>query len=139
MPTARRVFLSPDGRLRSGWRVAALLAAFGLATLALAVAVGVAVGVYMALSGKTGAPRLPLAGSRWLALGADLVLLPVLMGLVWVFRRFLDRRSYRSLGFWADRRLLPDLGAGLVLGAAMMALVAGAVLEIGRASCRERV
>jgi membrane protease YdiL (CAAX protease family) len=97
------IFMSADERrLRAGWRLllhAALLLAIMLILL-------------IALLFWT---RLP---------SSDLLMALIAITLAtWIARRFLDRRSFPSLGFRFDRHTLPDLGLGMVLPALMMGLI----------------
>jgi len=68
---------------------------------------------------------------------ANFLSLPFVCGLAWCFRRFLDRRSWRSLGFEAGPAPGREVGAGVFLGVAVIALtvlplfLAGKVEEVG--------
>jgi uncharacterized protein len=122
-------FLSDDRRLRSGWRVGIYLAA------ALIVMVAVMLPfilVYvLTASGAKAAALFGAATSAELNLAAGSAMLPCVMLLTWTFRRFLDRRSWRSLGFWWDRAAPRDLGLGFVVGVAIVAAAAGLLLATG--------
>jgi len=115
-------FLSADGRLRVVWRVTLLLAGM-LLVLNLAFGVLVAV-VALCLRYEPEGPSDLLAFLShnlpdW-PLVVDVVALPLLVLLVWCFRRFLDRRSWRSLGFGSGPAPLREAGVGLALGAGVM-------------------
>jgi len=116
-------FLAPDRRLRVPWRVTLLLAGTVLAYVA---ASGIVVVTAVCLGYEPGGPsnladslfhRLPY----WPLL-VHVVALPPLILLVWCFRRYLDRRSWRSLGFEAGPPALREAGVGLVLGSAAILL-----------------
>ena len=117
-------FVSADGRLRVVWRVTLLLAGM-LLVLALASGVLMAVvGLHLRYEPEGPADldaslfrRLPY----W-PLVVDVVALPFLVLLVWCFRRFLDRRSWRSLGFGPGPAPLCEAGVGLALGGAAILL-----------------
>ena len=50
---------------------------------------------------------------------------------IYLARRFLDRRSFASLGFKLDRRVLPDLLAGIAITFVMMGLISLAMTLLG--------
>ena len=53
---------------------------------------------------------------------ANVAAVPGVCVLVWCFRRFLDRRDWRGLGFALGPRLWREVGLGLVLGALVILL-----------------
>ena len=128
-----RIFIGLDGRLRSGWRVAGFLVAFLAVQLGVGIAALVAITAVIALGGGRlslgEVTRLGESSTAQLVCG--LAMLPLLLLVVWPFRRFLDRRSYRSLGFWVDGRTAPDALAGLAAGAALVLGTAGVALVWG--------
>ena len=94
------------------WRIARFMLLWGLL---------MAPGVLLLNSGaeEKGAPIAPATRMILEALGAAAVLLAA-----WITVRYVDRRSFSSLGF-ACGRIGRDLIAGLVLGAMMILLALG--------------
>ncbi len=104
-------WLIKDGRLRSGWRVALYLVASRLADVVAAIVIGVAIAITIAqplaqegLSPADIVARISgmfsnLLDYPLLALGSEATRLVLILALVWVFRRFIDKRSFQSLGF----------------------------------------
>jgi hypothetical protein len=119
---ARRIFVSPDRRLRSGWR----LLLHALLTFALlipfSIPVVLAVGVMMALG--------LAAGPLEILLEAVPTFLSFLAA-TFLARRLLDRRSFTSLGLRIHRRAWLDVGAGILIAAGMMAAILGVELAFG--------
>lgn len=102
-PFLARIFLSPDEkRLRAGWRI--LLHT----VLLLAITIILMIPLLFWY-------RLPRSDLLIALVGITLA--------TWIARRFVDRRSFTSLGFRFDRHTLPDLGLGIVLPALMMGLI----------------
>jgi membrane protease YdiL (CAAX protease family) len=94
-----RIFLSPEEpRLRAGWRLL-------IQTILL---VGLLMGVVIAAS-LLGIPQESL-NSAW---GNTLILFIAFTGSVYIARRWLDRRSFASLGLQLDKYMLRDLLAGV--------------------------
>jgi len=109
-----RLFLSPsERRLRAFWR----LAIQTFLMLGLMFCVGVALmAPYLILTGFEPAD-LP-----FLALSEVVELAAITVSIVLV-RRFVDRRSFASLGFRLDRRAASDLAAGLGIAFTLMGLI----------------
>lgn len=112
----RRIFLSPDqGRLRAGWRL--LIHGFLLAaiTVALVLPLGAlqVVGILQPLD---------LSGPDFLIFASVLQAVGIVLA-TWIARRWLDRRSFTSLGLQHNRRALPDLLFGIGLGGLLMGLI----------------
>jgi membrane protease YdiL (CAAX protease family) len=115
----RRIFFSPDERrLRSGWRVVlhALMAiVFVFVFSALISVVVFATGLQNAVGGD------PVAASQ-----SPLFVLAPLAGITlatWIARRWLDHRSFRSLGFDLDAHAWRDLLFGAVMPGVLFALI----------------
>ena len=104
-----RVILSSDEpRLRAGWRLI-------LQTLMMAVLfVGIIMLPYNLLAPPTGSD---------FDLVVQVTLLVVFTFTIYLARRFLDRRSFRSLGLTMNRHALFDLCAGLSITFIMMGLI----------------
>lgn len=106
----KNVFISPkENRLRAGWRLALQ---FGIQVL-----FGLLFGISL--------PLLP-AIQNLLPNGLILFLFIELLSItisVYLARRFLDRRSFISLGLKVDLRAARDLVAGLMITALMMGLI----------------
>lgn len=100
-----------DGRLRSGWRVVLYVVSARLIEIGFALAVGIAVAALLALtlSSQGISPaeltrRLRdllanLTGITPLGLGFRVLDTALVLAIIWLFRRFIDKRSFISLGF----------------------------------------
>lgn len=108
-----RIFLSQQElRLRAGWR----LAIQTLLMLVLLVGLSIPVTlVTMTLLPDTGAALYTL-----LNMLAELIAFSLS---IFLARRFLDRRSFASLGLKLDRRVFPDLLTGIAITFIMMGLI----------------
>ncbi len=115
-PLWKVIFLSPDEpRLRAGWRLL-------LQTLLL-IFFMFCVGIPFALLALGGLP-FDTAADDWLMF-ANQVAETFAVGVsVFLARRFLDRRSFVSLGLHFDLRALLDLVAGILITFVMMGLIA---------------
>lgn len=111
----KAIFVSPeDGRLRAGWRILAFIA--GLMALNAAMFLGV-----RAINGS---------------LPKDSILPFLIFGFVatvsvYVARRFLDKRSFRSLGLRLDRFAIADVIGGVLISALVMAIMFFMLLAAG--------
>ena len=117
----KRLFLPPqEPHLRAGWRLA-------IQTI-----------LMLVLLGGLAIPVVLLALMlHWNSAGALFTSLNLLVELIaftlsiYLARRFLDRRSFASLGFKLDRRVLPDLLAGIAITFVMMGLISLAMTLLG--------
>lgn len=120
-PLLHRAFISPDEpRLRAGWRLAVHALLTALAGLALSV-----------LAALAGAGRIVGAGTPWELAYASLPVALAVTAASWVARRYVDHRSFSSLGLTISARAWRDLGLGLLLGAGMVGLVFAALAALG--------
>lgn len=110
-PLFIRIFLSPEEkRLRAGWRLSLHTFLLGL--------VG---SIFLIIS-------LFIPGAFW-GENTDTDLLALIIELVsilvatWLARRFIDRRSFRSLGLNISRQSWIDLGIGFFIPALLMGLI----------------
>ncbi len=114
-----RVFLSPDERrLRAGWRL--------LLQAVLLIVLTVVIGLAALLVASATAPGGPgVSGISGSATGVLLTLLQLLAitGSVYLARRLLDHRSFRSLGLGLNRRAYLDLAFGIVVAGFLMGLI----------------
>jgi len=119
-----------DRRLRSAWRVGLYLVCYLIGLLIVQTPLVILYVGYLALrKGGTGGDllaalqpdRLPI----WFYLVLKLAELAMLLTLTYLFRRFLDRRDWVSLGFRRDRGWTLDLLLGLGLGGAQMLVIFG--------------
>ena len=109
----KKLFLSPhEPRLRAGWR----LAIQTLLLVALFIFAGIPISLLYTLF------RFKITSVTSLALSTLINLIAFTIS-VFLARRFLDRRSFASLGLKMDRRLFPDLLAGILITFVMMGLV----------------
>ena len=144
-----RAWFVRDGRLRSGWRVALYAIVARLAQIIAAIVFGLAVGVilFVAWSGAGWTPEQVLerlveelstvATFSPFAFGFRLWETLILLVIVFVFRRLLDRRSFRALGFQLSRGWWQEalLGFAFILVAwsviFVLALIFGAATIAG--------
>jgi len=121
------IFISPsEPRLRAGWRFL-LQAAMQIGlTIALSVA---GFGLLIVL-GRLPVDLTGLNSMPGLAAGEVVELITVLASVL-IARRFLDRRSFVSLGFRLGPRLWGDIGAGIGITFAMMGLIFVAEWALG--------
>lgn len=116
------IFVSPDEpRLRAGWR----LLIHSLALLGLLFGVGVVVVFAGLMLGIVDFNFDPMAIIESPLLSTLAILLTVVLVtlVTWAARRFLDCRSFASLGLALERRTLPDLLFGFGLGGLLMGLI----------------
>jgi len=129
----RWVFRSADGRLRAGWRVAAFIPAYVLvASVAGAGALGLLFAAYQ-LPMKDRSVllwRLTQELPYWPLL-VNVSGLPATVVLVWLFRRFLDRRSWKSIGFQTLPAPLWELLVGAWIGVAAIVLTVAPMFLAG--------
>lgn len=110
-----RIFISPgDGRLRAGWRILVFVALFMLLSIGGQVGIRAAMGSF------------PKGSGLIFVLVATTATVAVL-----VARRFLDRKSFASLGFDEFGRGWKDLLFGFLLSGAMAAVVFGTMVALG--------
>jgi membrane protease YdiL (CAAX protease family) len=108
--------LSPDEpRLRAGWR----LAGHSLILLFFVLLTSVAIAIPLAILGFTDLEGL----SQYILLATSLAFLPSITLSTWIARRWLDRRSFRSLGLELDRTVLRDLGVGFIIPLPLFTLI----------------
>lgn len=117
----KRLFLSPqEARLRAGWRLAiqtilmlAIMIGLGIPLLLLALAL-----------------HWNMGGSLYFTLGILIELVAITTS-IFLARRFLDRRSFASLGLKLDRAAFPDLLAGIGISFILMGLIYLAMSRLG--------
>ncbi len=110
-----RIFRSPEEqRLRAGWRLLLHTLLFLLLSTLLVAGFGWA----SFRSGMQGR----LSDSTLFVLGQGVELIS-LTASVWLARRYLDRRSFRSLGLGFDRAAGGDLLAGILIAGVMMGFI----------------
>jgi membrane protease YdiL (CAAX protease family) len=115
-----RIFLSPDEpRLRAGWRL--LLQTLLLMVFALVV--GAIVAIIAAIVGRF-ADGFGLIAEQILSFLA-------ITGSVYIARRWLDKRSFESLGLKLDRRTLLDVLAGIAITFVQMGFIYALMLGLG--------
>ena len=113
-------FFIREHRLRSGWRVAFYLLASFLAFFFFALILGTAVS-FAWLSRGVPPDGIPLLFEDFstqpfnypdVALAFIIGRALISLGVIWVFRRWIDRRAFRKLGFQMPSGWLRELGAG---------------------------
>jgi len=112
-----RIYISPDEpRLRAGWRLI-------LQTLMMAVIfIGIIISPFNLLE--------PPTGSNF-EIVTQVTLLVVFTLTVYIARRFLDKRSFESLGFTLKKQTLMDVFAGIGISFVLMGLIYLAVTALG--------
>lgn len=119
------------GRLRAGWRVTLYMIGYVMLLLVVQTPVALLYIAYLVwVKGMTPAALLPelAAGSfpLWFYLVLKLAELLALVPMTYVLRRWIDRRSFVSLGFQAQGgRWAVDLLLGIVLAGVQMAVIFG--------------
>jgi hypothetical protein len=116
-----RLFLSPqEARLRAGWRLAIQT------IIMLVMLIGLTIPVLLLAL----ALHWNMEGNLYFTLGI-LVELVAITTSVYLARRFLDRRSFASLGLKLGCRAFPDLLAGIGIAFIMMGLIYLAMSRLG--------
>ena len=111
------IFISPsEPRLRAGWR----LLVQTILLIILSIAAGLA--IYFLPTNLT--------SSSTLLIG-ELAELFAFAGSIYLSRRFLDKRSFTSLGFKIDKHVLFDIFAGIIITFIMMGLIFIAMQTLG--------
>ncbi len=135
-----------DGRLRSGLRVTLYIIAARLIDLFSALVIGAIIAVTIArplaqqgLSQSEIVSRIAAMFSNildypLLALGSVGTRLVLVLALVWLFRRFVDRKSFRSLGFETPAGWWKELLAGFWLIVAAWGVIFALSLAFGAAT-----
>ncbi len=104
------IFLSPnDPRLRAGWRLIIQSILFITLMLIISIPVGI---LAFATHGD-------VSGTAYFIANMFVELLGVILS-VYIARRFLDKRSFASLGFKLDKFILYDILAGIIITFVMM-------------------
>jgi membrane protease YdiL (CAAX protease family) len=116
-PLLAMIFMSPsEPRLRAGWRL--LIQTILLIVLG----IGVSIAAFF----------LPTdLGSTTILLVTELAELIAFAGSIYLARRFLDKRSFVSLGFKIDKYVGYDILAGIVITFIMMGLIFVAMQALG--------
>lgn len=109
----KAVFISPgEPRLRAGWRL--LLQTILLMVIAFSVGLPISLLSYI--------PGLEIPEELILVINQVIQIIAFTLS-VYLARRFLDRRSFVSLGLKIDRWLVPDLLAGILITFLMMGFI----------------
>lgn len=118
----RRLFVDPsEPRLRTGWRL------FLQTNLLFFLIGAVSAMLFLPVSAlEPLIPGLPLRGM--IPNLAAFIAIPLS---VWLARRYIDRRSFRSLGLWRDRFSLPDLVVGFALPGLLFLGIYAAMAALG--------
>ena len=110
-PLLKRIFISPDEpRLRAGWRL--------LTQMILLFVLVILMGMPLAILQILG---ISLGGMDMLA--AEVLMLFAITGSIYLARRFIDRRSFTSLGLRLDARAARDTLVGIAIAGLMMGLI----------------
>lgn len=112
-PFWKKIFLSPDEpRLRAGWR----LLIQTILLILLSFCAGIPIGLLTLI------PDLEIPDGVFLALNQVISIIAITLS-VYLARRFLDKRSFSSLGLRLDRWTALDILAGIVITFFMMGLI----------------
>lgn len=114
----QHAFISPEGRLRSGWKAALFFVAYTVVSFALAIPVLIAAGILKWEANVTLNLVSPFTGSLT-ALGVSMLFV--------VF----EMRSFRSLGFDLNRRWFAQMGWGTLIGILLITAMALPLLALG--------
>lgn len=115
-------FLSADHRLRPIWRALLYAVAAVVLILLAGMFAGMLVAVIRPAAAELTAARLP---PHWFLVLHYSLMNAGLLALAWLFLRGLDQRDWRGLGLWFYPGWLRESAAGLAMGAALLAVVAG--------------
>ncbi len=136
-------WLMHNGRLRSGWRVTLYLVAARLVDIVVGIAVGIVlVAMIVARQGQAAQTPAQIANAITsivsnmfeypaLILGTQALRVVFVLVLVWLFRQFVDRRSFRSLGFDFTRGWWLEFVAGFALVVAGWGVIFALSLIVG--------
>jgi uncharacterized protein len=117
----KTIFLSSnEPRLRAGWRLTFQTIFLLVLLIGLSIPIGM---ITFLIHGDT-------SGNLYFILNVAVELI-AFTGSIYLARRFLDRRSFASLGFKIDRRVVPDLLAGIAITFVMMGLIFLAMRLLG--------
>jgi membrane protease YdiL (CAAX protease family) len=119
-PLLARIFLTPEPRLRAGWRLAGQYAFQWIGYLLVGLAI---------VPVSTLLPN--LFSPEYIFLTSQLATFVVILLAVFLARRLLDRRSITSLGLRWNGRALADLLAGVLFAALAIVLIFGIEWALG--------
>ncbi|MBI3742435.1 MAG: CPBP family intramembrane metalloprotease [Chloroflexi bacterium] len=142
-------FFMRGGRLRAGWRIALYLIASLIVTIVGSLGVGLLVGLTIgAALANQGVPNTEIS-ARIQTMFTHLFDFPLLalsfqgarvllgLGLIWLFRRWIDKREFRALGFQLTNGWWKEFGAGFVFILAMWVMIFALTLLTGAAQISE--
>jgi hypothetical protein len=113
-----RIFLSPDeARLRAGWRLLVQTLLIGLINFLLGSVIGI-----------LGVPEL---SGKWGLLFRQILELIRYASSIYIARRWLDKRSFESLGLKVGRQAFLDVLAGIGIIFVQMSLIYALMLSLG--------
>jgi membrane protease YdiL (CAAX protease family) len=117
-----QIFISPEEpRLRAGWRLLVHTILLIVALIAVTLIV-VVLGLILTGGDTIALQRFDPEGTGVMLAGIVFEVL-IFTAVTWVARRFLDRRSFVSLGLHPDRNSLLDVLFGIAVGAVLMGLI----------------
>ncbi len=111
----RLIYSPEERRLRAGWR----LAVHSILTFLLSLPFTVLLALVIVMLRVLGQEQLLQGFTPALAI----IAVPAVVLSTWIARRFIDRRSFQSLGFQVDRRTLLDLGVGFAIPGLLFGLI----------------
>ena len=117
----KRLFLSSrEPRLQAGWRLAIQTVFMLVLWVCMEIPISLLIPIF----------HLSITSASYLTI-STLVELVAFTASIYLARRFLDRRSFASIGLKVDRRAFPDLLAGIVITFIMMGLIYLAMRALG--------
>jgi uncharacterized protein len=117
-----QIFISPDEpRLRAGWRL--LIHTILLMVLMVGIVVIVVVIGQLLTGGDTSTLQAYDPEGMGIRLAGIVFEIIIFTAVTWIARRFIDRRSFASLGLHLNRQALPDVLFGIAIGAVLMGLI----------------
>lgn len=131
-------WLGREGRLRSGWRIALYLIAALLMKIIGAIVLGVVLAMMLGVAlAQQGVPPLEIAyrieslfhnlfDYPLLALGTQAEQMLLALAVIWIFRRWIDRRPFRALGF----QLSPGWWREALAGFALVVVAWGVIFAL---------
>jgi membrane protease YdiL (CAAX protease family) len=126
--TSFSAFFLSGRRLRSGWRITLYLVAYVTVLLIVQTPLSIVYLFYLASTGIRSLSELQAALQPdqlplWFYLLLKLAEVAALVPLTYALRRWVDQRSFRSLGFHIDRATVRELLLGLGMGAAQITIL----------------
>jgi membrane protease YdiL (CAAX protease family) len=118
-------FLADDRRLKCGWRVGFFFVAQILLQMLVGIVFSIALIFIMVASGKEFSQSAFMEHLDALTIPISCSAMIMIYPLLRIFRRYIDKKSFISLGLFINKRTLHQAGFGIVLG---LVAISGAIL-----------